>query len=202
LAGNNALPQPTLSNGEGLGYFTGERAPNSFLFSNSQTPYLPDTVSGPAVLGTVTEAMGYEGQSELDSLESTLPPNQFQLSIASETSPFIGFNELFLSDLSDQSFENLVITIDGVGTDTIVSLNPGESWTTLVPGGETQAQFSLTFDDGSSQAIDTTGLGADYIVGVTVPEPSSLFLLFGTTVVLGWRRSRTSLQNSSAIGRG
>jgi hypothetical protein len=44
LAANNAFSSPTLSHGEGLGTFTGERATNSFLTSAAATPYLPDTV--------------------------------------------------------------------------------------------------------------------------------------------------------------
>jgi hypothetical protein len=195
LAANNTLTQPTLLNGEGSNItLTGERAPNVFLITSSQTPYLPDTVGGPAVSGIVTEALGYEGQPELDTLIGTLPAGEFPLSIASETSPFDSvngnFNELFLTNLSDDVFQNLVLTIDGVGTGSIVTLNPGESWTTLVPAGDTQGTISLISDGIVDQTVNTIGLGPDYIVGVSVPEPTSGVFLTGILISLLARRRR------------
>ena len=188
LAANNSFTSPTLSNGEGLGTFTGERTTNAFLTSAAATPYLPDTLGGPAVAGLVTDAAGFEGKGSLDALKSII--SGFPLSFASIDSSFFGFDELFVSNLSGVPIQNLGLTISGVGTTAIGTLAPGESWTTLVPDGQTQGTVAVTSAIGG-QTFDTSGLGSNVIVGV--PEPSTFILIvIGAISLLGftWGRRR------------
>jgi hypothetical protein len=178
LAANNAISSPSLQNGEQFGLFLGERAANAFLYSALATPYLPDVFGGPNVAGTVSDLFDFEGKTELTALKNALPAGLFSLAFASEDSPFIGFDELFVCNLSDSVISGLELTIDGVGAGTVDPLAPGESWTTLVPDGGTQGIVGFGVPGSTYSIINTAGLGPDFIVGgATVPEPASLALL-------------------------
>jgi hypothetical protein len=165
LAANNSFTSPTLPNGERLGESSGPQAASSFLTSAAATPYLPDTIGGPAVAGLVSESSGFEGQSQLDTLEATLPANVYPLSFAGIDSSFIGFDELFVSNLSSNPIPGVGLTISGVGAVSIGTLSPGQSWTTLVPDGQTQGLVTVTTSY-STQQLDTKGLGSQFILGV------------------------------------
>jgi len=178
---------PTLSNGEGLGTFAGERATNSFLTSVAATPYLPDTVGGPAVLGKVTDSFGFEGKAQLDTLKTTIPANN-PLSFASIDSSFVGFDEIFISNLTNTLVQGIRVNINGIGTETISTLAPGESWTTLVPDGNSQGLVSVSSTLGG-KSFDSTGLGSNFIIAV--PEPSTFVLLgIGVLSLLAFGRWR------------
>jgi hypothetical protein len=171
LAANNSLTPPTLSHGESLGIFAGPQATNPFFFSVAATPYLPDTLGGPSVAGIVSESAGYVGQSQLDSLIATLPVGKFPVSIGSIASSFIGYDEVFVSNLTASSISNLSLSIAGVGTSGTGTLGPGQSWTTLVPTGETQGTIRLSYN--LCQAISTAGSGSTFIAGTALPQSAT-----------------------------
>jgi hypothetical protein len=199
IAANNGFLQPTLTHGEALGTFTGERAGNPFLLSLASTPYLPDTDGGPSVVGTVNDLAGFEGKATLDSLKATLPSAMhFPLSVATVDSPFVGFDEVFISNMTDAPLADIGLTLDGIGATTIGTLAPGESWTTLVPDGAGQGTGYVEFGLGLNATFDTTGMGADAIVGVPEPTTLSLLALGGLAMVRRKRKSDSQRKRGRA----